>query len=175
MTWHGKQSETKQSKNKTLDVPVNIGVTLCQRRLNRLLQSAEKIWTYWHENLGALRQSLGWIVTMCFPCAPETLCMWRCAPPPEQGVCWNIILAFEVGLSLRVEKQSWTGGCIVEQWRLLQTALYSQSRSRVTGSLILDVNPSSTSLKCTQIRIVTHTYTLISDNFYNFPWENGRY
>lgn len=81
MTWHGKQSETKQSKNKTLDVPVNIGVTLCQRRLNRLLQSAEKIWTYWHENLGALRQSRGWIVTMCFPCAPETLCMWRCVPP----------------------------------------------------------------------------------------------
>ena len=34
---------------------------------------------------------------------------------PEQGLCGSIILAFEVGLSWRVEKQRWMGGCIVEQ------------------------------------------------------------
>lgn len=44
MTRHEKQSETKQSKNKTLDVPVNIGVTLCQQRLNRSLLTEHPKW-----------------------------------------------------------------------------------------------------------------------------------
>lgn len=44
MTWHEKQSETKQSKNKTLDVPVNIGVTLCQQRPSRSLLTEHPKW-----------------------------------------------------------------------------------------------------------------------------------
>lgn len=43
MTRHKKQSEAKQSKNKMLDVPVNIGVTLCQQRLNRSLLTTSKV------------------------------------------------------------------------------------------------------------------------------------
>lgn len=46
------------------------------------IQSEEEIETYWHENLGALRQSRGWTVSMCLCACGRCCACERCASSP---------------------------------------------------------------------------------------------
>lgn len=90
------------------------------------IQSEEEIETYWHENLGALRQSRGWTVSMCLCVRVRDVRL-----PPEHGACWSNILAFEVGLSSRVEKQRRT-----HRWAVKAALNCSVLTVWISGSLV---------------------------------------
>lgn len=95
--------KTEQCKNKTLDMPVNIGVTLCQLQLNPMLLTEH---SKFRGDLNELTKKSRHTGTQSDTHSEHLCVVWLCVrsvcaylPPP-----WNYILVSEVGLSNRVLK-----------------------------------------------------------------------
>lgn len=153
MTRHEKQSEAKQSKNKMLDVPVNIGVTLCQQRLNRSPLTEHPKWGKDMNLLTWKSQSteaeLGMNSQYAFLCVCERRRACEASvSPPERRVCRSIIPCVWGWPQLegwKAEVDGW-----MHRWAVRDCFKIRCTHSldlRFTCSLILHVIPLCTSLK----------------------------
>ena len=112
------------------------------------IQSGEKIWTYWHENLRAPRQSWGWIVSMCFfVCARDVVPVKLCVSPgaPSVSEHYPCVWGWPQLEGWKAEVDGW-----MHRWAVRDCFKIRCTHSldlRFTGSLILHVIPLCTSLK----------------------------